>query len=136
MIGWAAVRGGLTWQVLPLFLMVFVLQVPTFWPSPDLPRPVCAGRPADAAGLHWHRPRRRRTHGVGGAWCGAASLTPLWFGTSAVDGAGAALLGLGFLALVLGFLRCRRRAARGAPRASLVYLPGVFALLLLDVAMK
>ena len=66
-----------------------------------------------------------------------ASLTPLWFGTSAVYGAGAALLGLGFLASAVGFLRRPSTAqARRVLRASLVYLPGVFALLLLDAAMK
>ena len=30
LIGWAAVRGGLTWEALPLFLIVFLWQVPHF----------------------------------------------------------------------------------------------------------
>ncbi|HVS36936.1 MAG TPA: hypothetical protein VMS17_15355, partial [Gemmataceae bacterium] len=74
------------------------------------------------------------------AWCLAllpASAAPLWFGAGAVYGVGAALLGLAFLASAVGFLYAPSTTqARRVLRTSLLYLPGVFALLLLDAAMK
>ena len=65
-----------------------------------------------------------------------ASLAPLAFGTGVVYAAGAALLGLGFLASAVGFLCAPAGRARRVLRASLLYLPGVFALLLLDAAIS
>ena len=115
LIGWAAVRGGLTWEALPLFLMVFVWQVPHFLAIAWIYRDQYA-----RAGLRMQPVFDRTGRGAGGrmvGWCLAlvpASLTPLWFGTSAVYGAGAALLGLGFLASAVGFLRDPSAAQRGA----------------------
>ncbi len=138
LIGWAAVRGGLTWEALPLFLIVFLWQVPHFLAIAWIYRDQYA-----RAGLRMLPVYDRTGRGTGWRMVGyclallPASLTPLWFGTGGVVyGVGAALLGLGFLASAVGFLRRPRRgAARRVLRASLLYLPGVFALLLLDAAM-
>jgi protoheme IX farnesyltransferase len=62
------------------------------------------------------------------------SLAPVALGVAGpVYLAGAALLGAGFLANAVGFLRSRSNAqARRVLRASLVYLPLLLALLLLE----
>jgi len=64
----------------------------------------------------------------------AVSLQPVWYGEAGLLYlGGAALLGLAFLATALGFWRWRTYCqARRVMRASLVYLPGLLALLLLD----
>ena len=64
----------------------------------------------------------------------AASLTPLVLdGGGLVYLAGALLLGIGFLACVVGFARRRSVArARVVLRASLIYLPALLILLLPD----
>src|SRR5262249_1510532 len=63
----------------------------------------------------------------------AASLTPLICGAGWVYPAGALLLGLGFLACAVGFsLRRSRARARAVLLASLIYLPALLTLLLLD----
>ena len=139
LIGWAAVRGGLTWEALPLFLIVFLWQVPHFLAIAWIYRDEYA-----RAGLRMLPVYDRTGRGTGGRMIGyclillPASLTPLWFGTGGVVyGAGAVLLGVGFLASSAGFLRApSTESARRVLRASLLYLPGVFALLLLDAALK
>jgi len=62
-------------------------------------------------------------------------LTPaLWCGAGSVYHAGALLLGAGFLASALAFAWTPGvERARMVLRASLVYLPGLLAVLLLDV---
>ena len=64
----------------------------------------------------------------------AASLAPLVLGGGGpVYLAGALLLGIGFLACAVGFARDRSVArARVVLRASLIYLPALLILLLLD----
>ena len=58
----------------------------------------------------------------------------VWCGAGAVYNTGALVLGLGFLAGAAAFARSRTAgAARLVLRASLVYLPGLLAVLLLDV---
>ncbi len=138
LIGWAAVRGGLTWGALPLFLIVFLWQVPHFLAIAWIYRDQYA-----RAGLRMLPVYDRTGRGTGWrmiAYCIAllaASLAPLWLGTGGVVyGAGAALLGAGFLAASVGFLWAPSTfTARRVLRASLLYLPGVFALLLLDAAL-
>ncbi len=138
LIGWAAVRGGLTWEALPLFLIVFAWQVPHFLAIAWIYKDQYA-----RAGLRMQPVFDRTGRGTGGrmvGWCLAllpVSLAPLAFGASVIYGAGAALLGLGFLASAAGFLAApSTRQARRVLRASLLYLPGVFALLLLDAVIK
>ncbi len=138
LIGWAAVRGGLTWEALPLFLIVFLWQVPHFLAIAWIYRDQYA-----RAGLRMQPVFDRTGRGTGWRMVGycltlvPASLAPLWFGTGALYGAGAALFGLGFLASAVGFL-CGPSAAqaRRVLRTSLLYLPGVFALLMLDAVMR
>jgi protoheme IX farnesyltransferase len=135
LIGWAAARGGLTWAAAPLFLILFLWQVPHFlaiaWAyRDDYARAGLRMLPVfDRTG----RATARRMVG----WCVAllaASLTPPLFGpVGRVYLGGAAVLGLGFLAAALYFRRApSAAAARLVLRASLVYLPGLLALLLLD----
>ena len=65
------------------------------------------------------------------------SLQPALFGEAGpLYLGGAVLLGLSFLATTLGFQRWRSHCqARRVLRASLLYLPGLLALLLLDRAL-
>jgi heme o synthase len=137
LIGWAAVRGGLTWDALPLFLIVFLWQVPHFLAIAWIYREEYA-----RAGLRMQPVFDRTGLGCGWRMIGyslvllPASLTPLLFGAGAVYGVGAGLLGLAFLASAVGFLRApSTQQARRVLRASLLYLPGVFGLLLLDAAL-
>ena len=139
LIGWAAVRGGLTWEAAPLFLIVFLWQVPHFLAIAWIYRDQYA-----RAGLRMqpcYDPTGRGTgwHMVG--YCLVllpVSLLPLLFGAAGLlYGMGAALLGAGFLDSAAGFLRkpSTPRAWR-ILRTSLLYLPAVFALLLLDAAIR
>jgi len=138
LIGWAAVRGGLTWEALPLFLIVFLWQLPHFLAIAWIYRDQYA-----RAGLRMQPVGDRTGRAAGWRMVGyclallAASLAPLAFGAGAVYAAGAALLGLGFLASAAAFLRAPSvPQARRVLRASLLYLPGVFVLLLLDAALR
>jgi protoheme IX farnesyltransferase len=137
LIGWSAARGGLTWEVLPLFLIVFLWQMPHFLAIAWIYRDQYA-----QAGLRMQPVFDSTGRGAGCrmiGWCLAllpASLAPLWFGAGVGYTVGATLLGLGFLASAVGFLRFPSTAqARRVLRVSLLYLPGVFALLLLDAAL-
>jgi heme o synthase len=138
LIGWAAVRGALTWEALPLFLIVFLWQVPHFLAIAWIYRDQYA-----RAGLRMQPVFDRTGRACGWRMVGyclallPASLAPLLFSMGAVYGLGAGLLGLGFLASAFGFLRApSTQQARRVLRASLFYLPGIFALLLLDAAFK
>jgi protoheme IX farnesyltransferase len=64
------------------------------------------------------------------------SLVPTLYGSAGLLYVlGAVVLGLGFLAVGIGFARDKTIAhARRLMRASLLYLPGLLALLLLDAA--
>jgi protoheme IX farnesyltransferase len=82
-------------------------------------------------------PTGRRTAAVMTLTAGALVPCGLFASAAGVGGwvsaAGAAALGLFFLWRCVGFARQRTdREARRVLRASLLYLPGVFALLLLD----
>ena len=138
LIGWAAVRGGLTWEALPLFLIVFFWQLPHFLAIAWIYRDQYA-----RAGLRMQPVFDRTGRGSGRrmvGWCLAllsVSVAPMAFGAGVLYGVGAAVLGLAFLASAVGFLYDPSTAqARRVLRTSLLYLPGVFALLLLDAVMK
>jgi protoheme IX farnesyltransferase len=136
LIGWAAVR-GLSWEAAPLFLILFLWQVPHFLAIAWIYRDQYA-----RAGLRMLPVYDRTGRGTARRMIGycvaliAVGLTPLAGGTVGwVYVVGAVLLGLGFLATAWGFRRTPSKAtARRVLRASLVYLPGLLALWLVDAA--
>ena len=134
-IGWTAVRGTIDPEAVALFAILFLWQVPHFlaiaWIYRDDYR---------RAGLRM-LPVFDRDGALSGRqmvrYCLAlvpVSLAPYAFGWAGpIYLAGALVLGLGFFATTLAFVRRRSLArARGVLRASLVYLPLLLALLLLD----
>ena len=136
-IGWAAVRGSLDLEIGTLFLILFLWQVPHFlaiaWLYRDDYR---------RAGMHM-LPVVDRDGSISSlqmiAYCLAlipASLTPLFVGRAGVIYmAGALVLGSCFIGFTIAFARERSlQRARGVLRASLIYLPVLLALLLLDGA--
>jgi protoheme IX farnesyltransferase len=134
-IGWAAARGSLGAESLALFLILFLWQVPHFLAIAWIYRDEY-GR----AGLRM-LPVVDRGGGLTGrqmvGYCLAlvpASLTPLVCGRAGLLYlTGALVLGVAFLLFALAFLRRPSlRHARGVLRASLVYLPLLLSLLLLD----
>jgi protoheme IX farnesyltransferase len=137
-IGWTAVRGEIGPEAWALFAIVFLWQLPHFLAIAWIYR--------DDYARAGHRmlpvvdPDGRRTARHMAGWCVlllAASLAPAFFGAARWPYlAGAVLLGLGFLARALAFGAARDdRQARKVLRASLLYLPGLLALLLLDRAL-
>jgi protoheme IX farnesyltransferase len=134
-IGWVAAGGSLGPGVIALFLILFLWQVPHFLAIAWIYRDDYA-----RAGLRMLPVldrHGRRTARVMVAYCLAliaASLGPVLLGGAGLLYlTGALVLGGGFLACALGF---RRRSsieqARRVLKASLLYLPVLLALLLLD----
>ncbi|HEY7309005.1 MAG TPA: heme o synthase [Gemmataceae bacterium] len=137
-IGWCAVRGEITREAAVLFLILFLWQVPHFLAIAWIYREEY-GR----AGLRMlpvvDRDGRRTAQNMI-LYCLAllaVSLQPVLLGSAGVLYlGGAVLLGLAFLATAVGFQRWRSLCqARRVLRASLLYLPGLLALLLLDRAL-
>jgi protoheme IX farnesyltransferase len=133
-IGWTAMGGGLGPEALALFLILFVWQVPHFLAIAWIYREDYA-----RAGLRMLPVVDR--DGITGrqtvTYCLAlipVSLTPIlmhWAGP--VYLLSALVLGLYFLTCALAFLRNNATAqARRLLRASLIYLPALLALLLLE----
>jgi protoheme IX farnesyltransferase len=139
LIGWAAVRGSLDPEALALFFIIFLWQVPHFLAIAWIYRD-------DYARAHQRMlpvvdPDGTRTGRQMLTYCMAlipTSLAPVAFGGSGLIYLGGALfLGLFFLACALRFTRERSVAqARRVLRGSLVYLPALFALLVLDGLMN
>jgi protoheme IX farnesyltransferase len=137
-IGWCAARGDLSWEAAALFGVLFVWQLPHFYAIAWVYRSEYA-----RAGLRMLPvvdPDGRRTARHMVLWCVAlivVSLAPVALGSAGpVYAVGAVLLGLFFLAPALRFRRARtERHARRVLKASLLYLPGLLALLLLDAAL-
>jgi protoheme IX farnesyltransferase len=133
-IGWAAVRGSLDAEAGALFAILFLWQVPHFLAIAWIYREDYA-----RAGLRM-LPSVDPEGGMAGrqmvGYCVAlvaASLTPLFRGAAWIHLAGALLLGLGFLACTIAFSLHRSRVrARAVLLASLIYLPALLTLLLLD----
>jgi protoheme IX farnesyltransferase len=134
-IGWCAVCGAPTWEAWPLFLVLFVWQVPHFLAIAWIYREeyararLCMLPVTDRTG--------KKTAGVMLAFCLlllVAGLTPVACGSASwLYLTGALVLGTGFLLTTVGFARHRgEREARLVLRASLVYLPALLALLLID----
>jgi protoheme IX farnesyltransferase len=135
MIGWAAVRGSVSAGAGVLFVVLFLWQMPHFLAIAWIHR-----ADYERAGLRM-LPAIDPEGGMIGrlmvCYCLAllaASLAPLVLGGGGpVYLAGALLLGIGFLACAVGFARDRSVArARVVLRASLIYLPALLILLLLD----
>lgn len=134
-IGWTAVRGRIDAEALALFTILFLWQVPHFlaiaWIyRDDYTRAGLRMLPVvDRSGTQTGRQMIR--------YClilVPASLAPVAFGTvGPIYLAGATLLGVGFLLATIGFARDHSMTqARRVLRASLIYLPALFALLLID----
>jgi protoheme IX farnesyltransferase len=134
-IGWTAVRGSIDSGALALFVIVYLWQVPHFLAIAWIYREEYA-----RAGLRMLPVLDR--HGCRTAqqmvrYCLVlipASLLPVWAGLAGpLYLAGALLLGVGFLVSALGFARASGvDEARRVLRASLIYLPALLALLLVD----
>jgi protoheme IX farnesyltransferase len=134
-IGWTAVRGSLDPEVMALFFIIFLWQVPHFLAIAWIYRDDYARARLRMLPVMDRDGTRTGRHML--TYCLAllpASLAPTLFGgAGAVYLTGAILLGLGFLASAVGFARARSNSqARRVLRASLVYLPALLALLVLD----
>jgi protoheme IX farnesyltransferase len=134
LIGWAAARGSLDWESLPLFAILFFWQIPHFlaiaWIyRDDYRRAGLKMLPVlDPSGR-----RTARTMILHTLVLLAASLTPLAFGAGALYAVGALALGLAFLALTWNFRGTKTiETARAVLKMSLVYLPGVLLVLFVD----
>jgi protoheme IX farnesyltransferase len=134
-IGWAAVRGSVGAEAAALFAVLFLWQVPHFLAIAWIHR-----EDYGRAGLRMLPSVDPDGSATGRQMIGyclalaAASLLPVVIGGAGpVYLAGALLLGIGFLACAVGFsLRRSTARARAVLRASLVYLPALLTLLLLD----
>jgi protoheme IX farnesyltransferase len=137
-IGWCAVRGEITHEASILFLILFLWQVPHFLAIAWIYRDEYARAGLRMLPVVDRDGRRTAQHMM--LYCLAllaVSLQPVLFGSAGLLYLiGATLLGLTFLATTIGFQRWRSLCqARRVLRASLLYLPGLFALLLLDRAL-
>ena len=138
LIGWCAVRGEWTREAGVLFLILFLWQIPHFLAIAWMYRAEYAR--AGLLMLPGTDSDGRRTSQNMILYCLAllvVSLQPVLYGDAGLLYlGGAVLLGLAFLAAALGFRRSRSYCqARRVLRASLLYLPGLLALLLLDRAL-
>jgi protoheme IX farnesyltransferase len=134
-IGWVAVRGSLDLEIGSLFVVLFLWQIPHFLAIAWIYR-----EDYSRAGLCM-LPVVDRDGGVSArqmvGYCLAllpASLMPLLLGRAGLLYLnGAVVLGVGFLGFALAFWQVRSLTrARGVLRASLVYLPVLLALLVID----
>jgi heme o synthase len=134
-IGWTAVTGSFAAEAAVLFLILFLWQVPHFLAIAWIYRQDYA-----RAGMCM-LPVMDRRGGMTGrqmvGYCLAlipASLIPVLLGRAGgVYLLGALVLGVGFLSFALGFLRDRSvNRARYVLKASLIYLPALLALLLVN----
>jgi heme o synthase len=134
-IGWTAVRGSVSAEIGVLFVILFLWQVPHFLAIAWMYR--ADYRRAGLCMLPVVDPDGSMSGRQMVWYClalVAASLMPLVVGGAGpVYLVGALLLGAGFVASALGFA-CQRSLARARVvlRASLIYLPALLGLLLLD----
>lgn len=134
LIGWSAARGSLTWEAMPLFAILFWWQVPHFLAIAWIYR-----EQYGLAGLRM-LPNLDATGSktalamvASMLALAAASFWPLAWQAGWVYGLGVVLANTAFLWCIVDFARCRsRESARVVLRASLLYLPSVLALLVLD----
>jgi protoheme IX farnesyltransferase len=134
-LGWTAVHGFVGMDALVLFLIVFFWQVPHFLAIAWIYRDDYARAGLQMLPVVDRDGRLTSRHML--SYCVAllpASLAPGLFGlTGPIYLLGAVVLGLGFTVSVLGFTRNHTiPQARRVLRASLVYLPALLALWLVD----
>jgi protoheme IX farnesyltransferase len=135
LIGWSAVRGSFDLEIVSVFAMLFLWQIPHFLAIAWIYR-----EDYDRAGLCMlpvvDRDGSMSARQMVGYCLAllAASLLPLLLGRAGgLYLAGALALGAGFLGFAVAFWRVRSLArARGVLRASLIYLPALLALLVID----
>jgi protoheme IX farnesyltransferase len=137
-IGWCAVRGEFTRETGVLFVILFLWQVPHFLAIAWIYRDEYARAGLLMLPVVDRGGQRTSQHMI--LYCLAllaVSLQPVLLGDAGLLYlGGAVLLGLTFLASAIGFRRRRSQCqARRVLRASLLYLPGLLALLLLDRAL-
>jgi protoheme IX farnesyltransferase len=135
MMGWAAVTGGLEAPAWALFAILFLWQMPHFYAIAWLYRDDYAA--GDFRTLAVVDPGGRRVARQTVAFTVLlvlASLAPLALEVSSVlYGVGAAALGLGFLRAAVAFgKQLSASAARSLMLYSVVYLPGLLGLLVVD----
>jgi protoheme IX farnesyltransferase len=134
LIGWAAIRGTIDPEAWALFFIIFLWQVPHFLAIAWIYREDYAH--ARLRMLPVLDPDGTRTGRQMLTYSLAlipTSLAPLMFGAGFIYLSGAVLLGLYFVIRAAGFRRNHSlREARRVLRGSLVYLPSLFALLVLD----
>jgi heme o synthase len=136
-IGWTALGGPISTELFVLFGVIFLWQIPHFYAIAWIYRD-----DYEHAGMRMLPVVDRR-----GFWTGQqavafcilllmVSLLPAWLGQAGpVYTVGALLLGVMFLLASIGFFRHHSiKAARRVMRASLVYLPLLFVLLVVDRA--
>jgi protoheme IX farnesyltransferase len=134
-IGWTAVTGSFDPEAAALFLIIFLWQVPHFLAIARIYREDYA-----RAGMRMLPVLDRRgdmTSRQMVCYCTAlvpASLMPVLLGQAGVGYlVGAVVLGVGFLGFAIGFMRHRTvDQARRVLKASLIYLPALLALLLVN----
>jgi protoheme IX farnesyltransferase len=138
-IGWAAARGSLDSEALALFLIVFLWQVPHFlaiaWIYRDqYARAGLRVLPVlDPQGVQTGKQMIRYTLALI-----VASLMPWVLGIGGwLSGTGALILGAAFLYRAYAFAHTSTtQQARKVLRMSLVFLPALFLLLVLEVVLK
>jgi protoheme IX farnesyltransferase len=137
-IGWAAVKGTIDAEVLALFLILFVWQVPHFYAIAWMYRDDYARAGYRMLPTQDVDGRRTARHMI--AFCVAllgVGLGPWLLGkhpTSSLYAVGSLLLGGLFLGSAVGFaVRPSVARARRVLRCSLLYLPALLGLWLLDI---
>jgi protoheme IX farnesyltransferase len=138
-IGYTAMAGKLDFGALALFLIIFVWQIPHFFAIAWMYRHQYAR--AGHRMLPVVDPTGRRTAVQMILFCLLLlpiGLLPVYLDAARwVYAVGSVILGLGFLLSAWRFnLRRDDRSARAVLRASLVYLPGLLILLILDAVCR
>jgi heme o synthase len=134
-IGWTAVNPSVTWEISILFIILFFWQIPHFLAIAWMYREDYAR--AGLKMLPVIDPRGGITGRQMILYCLALipiSLLPAWMQlTGSVYLVGAVVLGIMFLFSAIGFYRRKSlEHARRVLRASLIYLPALLLLMLLD----
>ena len=135
MMGWAGATGSLSWEAWLLFAIIFFWQLPHFYAIGWMHREDYehAGLPVLSV-IDWSGRRTARQAVVSIAILIVFTLLPSFISLAGPSYlAGAAILGVVFLAFGIHFARLRDRvSAQRLFAASALYLPGLLILLLID----
>ena len=134
-IGWAAAHGSLDGGAWALFAVLYIWQLPHFYAISWVYREDYASGGFPMLGVVDATGRRTSIEIL--SWTAAllpASLLPAWLGLAgSLYATGALVLGLGFLALAVAMaMRCTAPVARRVFLGSILYLPALFTLLVVD----